>query len=282
MSYNTIIDFCSKPSKTTYNKISGNHREFMHTVSQFIIKYNIGNIRLAYRIKDYYQNKFGNKRLMGIPVASGWRSQLPLIDTYYYDIIPDGTSLFRGSKNDEPLKNRATYFALEIGNANQYLPVNINGFMGIYKTNKELRLFRLDDLDNINSLLAFFFKRDKKMYENFKRMFVSPLVELNEVLLNSKTYQEEDGPIQLKDLIRASDTKVDFKFANWLCEQGFDGYSAGIMERYSRGRYEPAFPEEIMLCKPVDNVLLIKEMLKMKKSKNRDKLDDILTEYDVM
>ena len=203
---NNIIKFCNNPSWVLYKKISPDDKDFMYRVSMFIIDNNIGNEILAYRIRDYYNNKFGNKRMLGRPIDNSWRiSPNDTIDGYYFDEIPNNSILFRASSTNLDLQNRATYFALEIGNANQYLPTARKGLMGIYKTNKTLRMFRLDNLDNINNLLTYFFTiNNKTMYNTVKEMFYTPLFDVYTEQRKSIIEQEEtdNQPLQFKKLYR--------------------------------------------------------------------------------
>ena len=151
------------------------------------------------------------------------------------------------------------------------------GLMGIYKTNKTLRMFRLDNLDNINNLLTYFFTiNNKTMYNTVKEMFYTPLFDVYTEQRKSIIEQEEtdNQPLQFKKLYRYSITKIDFKFANWLCNEGYNGYTAGIMRTFKGVTKDNPFPEEIMLCTPLDDVEIIQEN-RLKKT-NRDKLDDIL------
>ena len=157
------------------------------------------------------------------------------------------------------------------------MPTQKQGFMGIYKTNKPLRMFRLDNLANINNLLTYFFTIDNKtMYNIVKEMFYSPLFDVYTEQRKSIIEQEEtdNQPLQFKKLYRYSITKIDFKFANWLCNEGYNGYTAGIMRTFKGVTKDSRFPEEIMLCTPLDDVEIIQE-IRLKKT-NRDKLDDIL------
>ena len=66
----------------------------------------------------------------------------------------NNTFLYRGNKKKTELKHYETYFAPWYGTTNNYIPKRAEGYMEIYELyNKNLKLFDLSNLENINKLL---------------------------------------------------------------------------------------------------------------------------------
>ena len=66
-------------------------------------------------------------------------------------------------------------------------------------------------------------------------------------------YEQVKGTaVQLTGMQRNSVTEIDFKFLNWLCENGFDGYSSGFIQSAFN------FPDEVAICQPLLSVKLEK------------------------
>lgn len=259
--------FCSEPSGITYQKIPKAVRDNLYKYSLLISSEEIkGNYRMAHRIKDYHEkNRF--RRWAITPTF--WRNMenSSKEDEFDYDVIEKDQIVYRGSKIPIVLEDWATYFALEISNANLYLPVDeiTIGYMGVFQLNQTVRLFRLDSVENINKLLQKTFHIFPGVYKDIKRMFVTEGMQRDTQSIKKYIKQQEtaDKPIQFSELYRNSHHNIDFRFANWLCEQGFQGYSAG---RFKIGM--SIFLEEIVLCHPTR---VLKELLqhKMKRINSR-------------
>jgi len=275
-----IQRYCSSPSLQNFEALSFSIRKEMVSLSRTALKTKGANHKLASLILGHYK---ALDKVMGKPVHPSWRH--PVLDKsgYVCDVIPVGTAVFRASKDKDVLKNRATYFALEIGNANQYLPSSKKGFLAAYQTTKELRLFRLDHLENANRLLRETYRLpDKTMYVMIKGLFIGPIAEayfskrkdLRDAIVQS------DDPLQLKTLVRSSIIKNDFLFSGWLCSQGYEGYSGGLMKMMVVGNLKDAFPEEIMLCDPTRDLRRVAE-IQIKKQDSRSALDTLLESWNL-
>ena len=268
--------FCSNPSQLNFDVLPVFYKKNLHHLSKKIISDKMnGNKVLATAVIGFYEKC---KRTLGKIIAQDWRqNQIDTSTCLVMSIIPTQTLLFRGQKKKNVMQDRPTYFALEIGNANQYLPTSQKGLLSIYKTNQPLRLLRLDDLENVNKILRETFIQNPNVYQVIKSMFLSKILELknsNKEKCFQKIIKSRD-PIQFNILVRNSIIKNDFIFANWLCGQGFDGYCSGLMHIYEVGSLRKSFPEEIMICHPIGSVNVIQE-IEMKKEKDRLKLDQIL------
>lgn len=273
-----LSHFCRNPTELHFRKIPVVVKTALYHHAKAIIAGRVpnGNLPLAKKVVEDYERY---RKLLSFPVAPGWRSSALEVSTgFVMDTLPVSTLLFRGQKTRTPLPPKATYFALEIGNANQYLPTLKKGVLTIYKTTRPLRLFRLDSLDNINKLLKQTYTQDKPLYELVCSLFLGKVLRIKidtDPTWHSKILARQD-PIQFKRLVRNSIIKEDFRFSNWLCHQGYHGYSAGILCMYETGRLQENFPEEIMLCDPTVVGLEVVQTLERKKQKNRFFLDAIL------
>ena len=268
--------FCSHPSQLNFEVLPVFYKKNLHNLSKMIVSGKIkGNKELATTVITYYEKC---KRTLGKIIPQSWRqNQVDTTNCLIMSIIPTQTLLFRGQKKNNVLQDRPTYFALEIGNANQYLPTSQKGLLSIYRTNHPLRLFRLDDLENVNKILRETFIQNPTVYQVIKSMFLSKILELK-ISNKEKCFQKiikSRDPIQFNVLVRNSIIKNDFIFANWLCEQGYHGYSSGLMHIYEIGSLRKNFPEEVMICHPIGSLNLVQE-IEMKKEKDRIKLDEIL------
>lgn len=193
--------------------------------------------------------------ISGIPKPSKWE----------YLEIDKGTILFRGKKTDID-KNRPTYFAETPEVANLYLPSNKKGFLKIYETSKNLKLFNLGSIDNINKLLHELFDsrkskvlKDKSVYDIIRFMFTNQYIS-----------REEKESHVINKIKRASVTKYDIAFSNWLCNNGFNGYYAEELPQ----KFGMIFPSEIMLCN-IDDVEVINS-IEMRRSKRKNLTFDYL------
>jgi hypothetical protein len=268
--------FCSDPSQLNFDALPVFYKKNLHDFSKKIVSGKIkGNKVLATTVITFYEKC---KRTLGKIISQSWRvNQVDTTNCLIMSIIPTQTLLFRGQKKKNVLQDRPTYFAFEIGNANQYLPSSQKGLLSIYETNQPLRLFQLDDLENVNKILRETFIKNPTVYQVIKSMFLSKILELK-ISNKEKCFQKiikSRDPIQFNILVRNSIIKNDFIFANWLCEQGFDGYCSGLMHIYEVGSLRKSFPEELMICHPIGSVDVVQE-IEMKKEKDRLKLDQIL------
>ena len=190
---------------------------------------------------------------------------------FIMDILPKGKLFYRASKDKVVLeKNKATYFAPTIHIANLYMRNHKNGFLNVYQTAEECRLFRLDDLDNVNRLLRSSYASDKQLYKIIADMFVASHDAVNRSRL--KSYIQSENPVQFKKLLRSSLSQSDFRFANWLCSNGFHGYSAGQITSSVKDYFPRFFHEEIMLCDPTARLRLVVEFSMKKKEQSRQVL----------
>lgn len=258
--------FCQAPSRKNFNKLSISEKNALYHVALSDIP---KNQNLARRIIAYYEKK---PLSLGVEVLN-WRTTTRH-GKYDYDIIPKATLLFRGSKSPIVLLKKATYFALEIANANQYLSVKKKSHLSMYKTKRSLKLFRLDSIHNINMLLSDLYTSNKTLYKIVYDMFMPVIIPLKPKLMAGIVHNHND-PISFKKLVRNSIMKNDFLFSNWLCAHGFHGYSAGIMDIYIHMTLRKSFPEEIMLCDP-STVLQLCKTIETPRLKTREQLQDIL------
>ena len=208
-------------------------------------------------------------------------------DELVYDIIPQNTILYRGGKvlgfnpplrintgSDKSLKKSerevtlgsAIYYSPDLAVAMRYLPISQIGYINTFATKRKLKLLRLDDISNINKMLIETFSTNKKVYialRNFLgdfRMINAP-VETSVQLIDSKHYMRYDKftkTIELGDIpfVRQSNYGPDLILSNWLCDKGFDGYSAGPLYMYdnSINSTKCCFAPEVMLCNSLNDV----------------------------
>lgn len=190
-------------------------------------------------------------------------------DGYTCIKLYDNVRLFRGNKTKTELKNRETYFAPWHGTTIGYIPKKGTGYMEIYELkNKNLKLFDLSSVENINRLLRETF-HNKEEYNMIKKITMgktvmagfeaSPHPQLIRFAKYFSQLETDNQPYQFKTLLRTSIIKEDFKFGQWLCKRNFDGYAARDM--YDSRDFPikfPSFPAEIMLCTPKNDVQLVK------------------------
>jgi len=156
-----------------------------------------------------------------------------------------------------------------------YLPSNKKGYLNIYKCKKDLKLFKFDSLDNINKLLRDTFVDNKMLIppKKLRSGNVLPGKRLYDIIRNMFTgvnwvvAPKEDKPIQLSVLKRDSVMENDLAFSNWLCDNNFNGYDAPLMTQ----KFGGSFSEETMICKPLDDLILV-ESIEMKRENNHAKL----------
>ena len=194
-------------------------------------------------------------------------------------VVPKGTLLYRGelaSRSNTMLQNmsgnepRPTWYTKELENAMSYLPFGANGNLYVYRTTKDLKMFKLDSAKNANKLFEMFHNDDVKIFPGMGRgkkamkskgnpmMNFLIHIYLGEYSLkrNSKSYKLINGIPQVtsdKDLKRASILPYDLAFARWLCHNGFSGYDQGKMA----GKHSKVFDDEVCICLPHKNLELV-------------------------
>jgi len=177
-----------------------------------------------------------------------WRSHSEVIDNWELDVIPKGTVLFRGSSNfGQSMKkgkkheyipcgftdnhSLPTYYTPDVLVANLYTAKSKDAPLQVLKTTKNLKLLRMDSPTNFTRLVS---KRNSN-HEAFAHFFGNCNVS------HMNQHQMKLG--------RLSGHKTDFAILKWLCENGFDGYSAGWI---------CDFPPEIAICEPLTSIVLDK------------------------
>jgi len=185
--------------------------------------------------------------------------------------------LYRGTNAIPKKINRATYYSANIITANSYIPSNKKGYLNIYRCKNDIKLFKFDSLSNINKLLKDSFTDSKFLIppNKLRNGTVLPGVTLYDLLKiifargQAKWAMEikDDKPIQLTKLIRHSGMNYDLVFANWLCDNNFNGYEANNI----KDKFGTYFPAETMICKPLDDLILV-ESIEMKRENNHAKL----------
>ena len=188
-------------------------------------------------------------------------------ESWEYEVIKKNTLLFRGSKNIQDIKNRATYFSPIISTANEYLSSTKIGHLCVYKTTEDLKLFKFDSINNINKLFKKTFEDKTKIYKN------KTFYEILRHIFTNEWIVKDLSPYKVKRIMRSSVTDYDILFSNWLCDKKFNGYTADIMTQ----KLGSGFPAEIMLCKPKNSIKFLKD-IEMKRTKNNKVLDKILNE----
>lgn len=193
----------------------------------------------------YFKASKGEKRArINVPLTEGnWRlsSQTPCGDNWVCDVVQPGVKFFRGAGKKSArfnLYDRATYYTPHFQVANLYINKTKESVVQVVTPTKELRLFRLDCVENANRLLQESFASDKKLYQCMTTFYG----------LVRKQDMKQDGPVQITSLNRLSGHKNDFFFANWLCRQGMAGYSAGPFT----GNFK--FPAEVVICEGIFNL----------------------------
>jgi hypothetical protein len=170
---------------------------------------------------------------------------------YRYYIIPKGTTLYRGDtqlyldyKNGPiNLPNKPTFFAKEYGVAEKY------GVVYEFNVDREYRLLAIDDRETI-----------LKLYDDLEN--------------NTKIRNILKGNYGALSGIRLTDMTDDINFSNYLCKNGFDGYSANQMPTNSK--YEDGtivyIHRELMICN-TKNVSLVNVY------SERDDLNQLISEH---
>ena len=242
---------CKSPSPKLWNNLDKSTKLFFIETCKYCIKKKKGAVSLARKILNIAKK----------PNTGSWE----------YITLPKNTLLYRGTKTIPEKINRATYYTTNIKTADQYLPSNKKGYLNIYRCKKDLKLFKFDSLDNVNKLLRDTFT-DKKILIPPKKLrsgTVLPGKRLYDIIRSMFTgvswviAPKEDTPIELTVLKRNSVMDDDLAFSNWLCDNNFNGYDAKLMKQ----RSGHDFSEETMICKPVDDLILV-ESIQMTKSKN--------------
>lgn len=245
--------FCKSPNSKLWNNIDKKTKLFFIEACKYCIQKKKGKLSLARNILNIAKK----------PNTS--------IYTWEYITLPKNTVLYRATKDIPEKRNRATYYTTNIKTANTYLPSNKKGYLNIYICKNDLKLFKFDSLENINKLLRDSFADNKmlippkklpngnllpgkRLYDIIRSMFTG---------VNWTIAPKEDKPIQLSILKRNSVMGDDLVFSNWLCDNNFNGYDAPLMTQ----KFGFGFSEETMICKPLNDLILI-ESIQMNKTKN--------------
>lgn len=246
-----LTEFCSSRNILLLEEVDLETKDLLIKVSEFCVKNNMGDVDLARLILFKFED---------------WE----------YDIIPRDTLLYRGTKKQSIPKDHRAWYATLIDTANLYLPTNKEGYLNIYRVKQDLRLFKLDSIKNANKLLKITFPykeivktEGKRVIKNYTLYDIIRLIYTGEYV-----HPEENKPLKIKRLVRLSCVDNDSIFAEWLCNHGFAGYNAEIMKQKICGD----FPAELMICTP-ENILEIVDHIRMRKAKNKAKLQEIINRY---
>ena len=240
--------FCKNPSLKLWNNLNTKTKLFFIQSANFCIKNNTGNTKLASQILNLL-----NKPSQNTP--TDWE----------YITLPKNTILYRATKTPPNELNRATYYTNNIQTANTYLPSNKKGYLNIYRTKKEIRLFKLNSLFNVNKLLRQTFpdkrlvippKKIPKAKEPLPGKTVYDIVRSMFTGVSWVIAPKEDKPLQLTRVKRNSVMQDDLIFSNWLCENNFNGYEADVIKQ----NIGHDFPAETMICKPQTDLEIIKSV----------------------
>lgn len=245
--------FCANPNTKLWNNLNKKTKLFFIEACKYCIKNRKGNISLAKKILNISKKPSTD------------------IDSWEYITLPKNTLLCRATKTIPEKLNRATYYTTNIRTANMYLPLTKKGYLSFYRCKKDLKLFKFDSLDNVNKLLRDTFADNKILIppKKLRSGTVLPGKRLYDIIrsmftgVNWVVAPKEDKPIQLSILKRNSVMEDDLAFSNWLCDNSFSGYDASLMTQ----KFGAGFSEETMICKPLDDLILI-ENIEMIRSKN--------------
>ena len=193
-------------------------------------------------------------------------------------IVPEGTILFRGEnakrantllQNMSGTDPRPTWYTKKLDNAIGYIPSGVSGNLYVYKTKRDMKMFKFNSAKNVNKLFKMFHDDDTKIFQGQgrgKRPQKSRGWTMTDFLLhmflgdhdakqNATHYKLVNGYPQVSsdsDLKRASTMPFDLAFARWLCHNGFEGYEQKDM----KGKFIKIFPQEICICLPHKNLTL--------------------------
>jgi len=142
----------------------------------------------------------------------------------------------------------------------------------IGNTTEPIKLLKFDSITNINHLLKRLFnEKNMKVYNALKAMFMKlshiETMRVHDVtkLKNMKyvsVSETKNHPVQFNELIRSSTLTNDIIFVDWLCKNGFQGYSSGsFLMHAAMGDYleknKGTFPSEIVICDPTKYVTIL-------------------------
>ena len=193
-------------------------------------------------------------------------------------IVPEGTILFRGEnakrantllQNMSGTDPRPTWYTKKLDNAVGYIPSGVSGNLYVYKTKRDMKMFKFNSAKNVNKLFKMFHDDDTKIFQGQGRgkrpqksrgwTMMNFLVHMflgdHDAKPNAKHYKLVNGYPQVSsdsDLKRASTMPFDLAFARWLCHNGFEGYEQKDM----KGKFIKIFPQEICICLPHKNLTL--------------------------
>ena len=193
-------------------------------------------------------------------------------------IVPEGTILFRGEnakrantllQNMSGTDPRPTWYTKKLDNAVGYIPSGVSGNLYVYKTKRDMKMFKFNSAKNVNKLFKMFHDDDTKIFQGQGRgkrpqksrgwtmtdFLVHMFLGDHNAKPNAKHYKLVNGYPQVSsdsDLKRASTMPFDLAFARWLCHNGFEGYEQKDM----KGKFIKIFPQEICICLPHKNLTL--------------------------
>ena len=253
-----IKNFCKNQNKDNWKKLADQDKKLFMDASLYCMVNNKGNIKISQKVLVLDGNSF-------------WE----------FVKVPKGSIIYRGSKEIPDQSNVETYYALEIGTANRY--IRPRGYINVYRTKKELQLFKLNSLHNANRLLRETFY-DKKIVKKCKPKGCFPGYTLYDIIVTIYTglswiaKNDKIGkPKVLTKIGRHSDKELDYIFSKWLCDNGFNGYRTDIM----KGIMFKTFPAEIMLCKPGNDLKLLENIYMKQAKTDSDTLYKIAKKYGV-
>lgn len=252
-----------------YNKTSQNQKPILKEKKNTIVKVDANKKNQDKKTKP---KKPFSKEIYKKP----WIESREVKDSMVIAKLQPNLYLYRGNRKKIELSNIATYFAAWYGTCNFYMGTK-KGYLNIYQLkNNNLNLLDISDVRTINTLLRKSF-HDKEKYEMIKRIFIASYISVGYAVNGHNfkkghyftQFETESQPWQLSRPLRNSAKDIDFEFANYLCEIGFDGY---VAEKIM------GFHAEVMLCKPEKDVKLLKEIHRTK-FKNIDKMTQAVQPY---
>ncbi len=241
--------FCISEDTNSLKKLDDYTKRLLIAVSEYCISNKIGDQKRAHKVV----NEIGK---------------------WDYKILTKGTLLYRGTKELPTESNRATYYAPDIGTANEYIPTSKQGYLNVYKLKEDVMFLKLDSLNNANHLLSTLYTDTTVVYKT-KTIDYTMYDLVRGIFTGFLGFYDDPEPLVLKKLLRYSVTKKDIIVANWLCAEGFNGYTAGKMKQ----KFASAFPAEVMICKP-SNVMELVSNIQMRKTKSKKILEKIVNTYE--
>ena len=277
-----LKNMVSKKSKTSSRKSKASTKKSKTPPkkSKTTIKCEFGKILNPKTGKCVKQNsKVGQYILKNLLSSIKRPKNLGKIENWTYINIPKGTLLYKGSKDKQILRNFPSYFGPDINSANFYLPKKEKGYLNIYETTKDIKLFKFDDLENANKLLKKTFSDKTPLFKaEYEGAIEQTLYDIILEMYNQRAYlrKKDETPRKMKKLYRKSIFMYDGIFSRWLCNNGFNGYHADLMDEGAL-MGKKYFHPEILLCFSKEDVKLVKSF-HISKQKSQKDLDKLLKE----